>query len=69
MCDLYFVFFDKIVFYYLYQDGYRTAFGVLFTCKGVLICTFLSPVGLSSPARLTKARPESQAHSTTHILA
>ena len=34
----------------------------------LLICTFQSPVGLSSPVRLTKGRPELQAHSTTHIL-
>ena len=37
------------------------------TC--LLICTFLSPVGLTSPTRLTKVRPELQAHSTTHVQA
>ena len=58
--------FYKIVFLAV-SRGYWIAFRELFTCKGVLICIFQSPVGLSSPAWLTKHRPELQVHSTTQV--
>ena len=45
MCDLFILFFTKLFF--IFQDFYQLALGVLFTCKGVLICAFLSPAGLS----------------------
>jgi len=65
MCDLFYFDFYKITFYF--QDCYQIAFRVLFTCKGVLICTFPSPAGLTSPKELTKARPVTQAHNTTQV--